>query len=143
MDYLPPDSRINGGSTPPLFKKRSEAFRWFLICFIGVIIIFMGSVWVTYASWTPPPKLAEYPNNYEYNKALNDWKNSTESGNLYGRIVIEIGAFVMAIGGFLGYIDPTVDDIEKKILLTVIFIAILILTVVSVGIVVQSPYGPI
>ncbi len=141
MNYLPPDTRINGGNMPPVFKKRSEGFRWFLICFIGMIIIFAGSVWVTYSSWTPPPKSMEYPNNHEYNKALSDWKNNTEDGNLYGRIVMEVGAFIMVIGGFLGYIDPAVDDLEKKILLILLIVAIFILTIVSVGIVVQSPYG--
>ncbi len=143
MDYLPPDSRINGGDIPPVFKKRSEAFKWFLIGFTGIIIIFIGSIWVTYSSWTPPPKSIEYPNNHEYNKALNDWKNTTELGNLYGRIVIEVGAFVMIVGGFLGYMDPAVDEREKKILLIILLVAILILIVVSVGIIAQSPYGPV
>ena len=140
MDYLPPNSRINGGNIPPVFKKRSESFKWFIIGFAGIIIIFIGSIWVTYASWAPPPKYTDYPNNHEYTKALNDWKNATEYGNLYGRIIIDVGAFVMIIGGFLGYIDPAVDDPNKKILLGMLTVAMFILIIVSVGIVVQSPY---
>ncbi len=142
MEYIPPDDRINGGKVPSVFLRRTEAFRWLVICFVGIIIVFIGCMWVTHAMWTPMPKANNYHNNQEYNKALNDWRNATEAGNLYGRMTIEVGAMVMIIGSFLGYVDPAVDETDKRRLLIIMLIAFIVLIIVSVGIVEQSPYIP-
>ena len=139
MEFLPPDDRMKN-DVPPVFKRRSSSFKWVVLSMIGAILIFFGSVWVTTASWTPPPSSKDFSNVQDYMKALNDWKNSTQSGNLYGRITIELGAFVMLIGGFLGYIDVESDSEEKRVFLIISLFAILILVVVSVGLFMQSPY---
>ncbi len=143
MDYIPPNNRIDDSDVQSLFLKRKDSFKWFAFSMVGIIIIFVGSLWVTYAAWTPAPKASSYQNNQEYAKALNDWKNATETGNLYGRITIEVGAMIIITGSFLGYIDPAVDETDKRRLLIMIFLALIILIVVSVGLVEQSPYGPI
>ncbi|GEM_PF-4708000 len=125
---------------PPVFKKRSESFRWMVVALIGIFVIFVGAIWVSMASWSPPPNSADYSSYQDYAKDLRAWKNFTKSGNLYGRIVMEIGAFALTMGGFLGYIDSTVDPEEKKYMIIIGIFGLIALILLSVGITEISPY---
>jgi len=70
MEFLPPDDRMKN-DVPPVFKRRSSSFKWVVLSMIGAILIFFGSVWVTTASWTPPPSSKDFSNVQDYMKALN------------------------------------------------------------------------
>ncbi len=126
---------------PPVFKRKSESFKWMILVVIGVLLIFAGGIWVSLASWTPPPKASDFSNYHDYTKALQDWGNFTRSGNLYGRIVMEFGSLIMSIVSFLAYVHPAIDPEEKRIFIIMAIIGILVLVLISVGIIVNSPYS--
>ncbi len=125
---------------PPVFKKHSEGFRWSIIVIIGIVIVFAGSFWVTLAQWTPPPNSQDYHSISDYTKAKREWQGFVEQGNLYGRIVLELGSLVMVLGGFLGYMMVSVDDVEKRAFLVITVVGLFIALVASVGLFVSSPY---
>ena len=134
--------RGNGmNQPPPVFKRKSESFKWMILSIIGVLLIFGGGIWVSLASWTPPPKASDFSNYHDYTKALQDWGNFTRSGNLYGRIVMELGSLIMSIVGFIAYVHPAIDPEEKRIFITMAIFGIIVLVLISVGIVVNSPYS--
>ncbi len=130
----------NNHTPPPVFKRRSESFKWMVMATVGIIIIFIGAVWVSMASWTPPPNSADYPNYQDYAKDLRAWNNFTKSGNLYGRIVMEIGTFTLSLAGVLGYLDPAVDTEEKRIFAIMGLLGATLLILLSVGLTEMSPY---
>jgi len=134
--------RPNGANhtPPPIFKKRSGSFKWIALVVIGLLLMFIGSVWVSMSMWTPPPKPTEYPNHPDYVKAINNWANSTRTGNLYGRIVMESGAMIMIIAGVFGFADSSVDADERKIFFAMAMISLILLVIISVGLFVSSPY---
>jgi hypothetical protein len=126
---------------PPVFKKRSENFKWMVIILVGIFIVFMGGIWVTMAQWSPPPNPQDYHSLSEYNKYKREWQNATEQGNFYGRILMEIGSLTMVLGGFIGYAATTIDELDKRAFMLAAAIGLIIMLVVSVGIVVASPYS--
>ncbi len=130
----------NNHTPPPVFKRRSESFKWMVLAAVGIIILFLGALWVSLASWTPPPNSADYQNYQDYAKDLRAWNNFTKSGNLYGRIVMEVGTLTMIIAGIFGYLDPAVDTDEKKIFAAMLFLGTFLLVLLSVGLTEMSPY---
>ena len=125
---------------PPVFKRKSGIFKWGVAMVVGILIIFSGGIWVTLSIWTPPPSASSYSNYHEYQKDLSEWRNSTEMGNLYGRIMMEIGALTLMLVGFLSVFDPTVDDRERNLMIVVALVSLFILVLISVGLFVSSPY---
>ncbi|NPA75588.1 MAG: hypothetical protein GXO25_05865 [Euryarchaeota archaeon] len=125
---------------PPVFKKRSDSFKWFVVAVIGIVIIFVGSMWVTMAQWTPPPNANDYHSLEHYKRDKMAWENATQTGNLYGRILIEIGALGMVVGAMFGIQSAALDDTEKRIFTVLLVLGVLVLIVVSVGLFVSSPY---
>ncbi len=125
---------------PPVFKKRNESFKWMVVILIGIFIIFMGGIWVTTAQWGPPPNPQDYHSLSEYNKDKRAWQNATEAGNLYGRIIMEIGSLTMVLGGFVGYVTVTIDESEKRTFIIAAVLGVIVMMIVSVGIMASSPY---
>ena len=134
---------IKNGSNlpPPVFKRKSGVFKWMTIAIVGVILIFMGGIWVTLANWTPPPTSSSYENYKDYQKDLNAWKNSTKTGNLYGRIIMEVGTFTLMLAGFLGTIDPLLDERERTLMIVIGLVAMFLFIIISVGLFMMSPYS--
>ena len=133
--------RNNTNLPPPVFKRKSGIFKWMVIVIVGVILIFIGGIWVILANWTPPPSASSYQNYQDYQKDLNAWKNSTKTGNLYGRIIMGVGTFTLMLAGFLGAIDSLMDEREKIIMIVIGLIAMCLFIIISVGLFVMSPYS--
>ncbi len=140
-DDLVSNIRPKPQGPPPIFKKNHNSLKWSIAIIIGVIIIFIGSIVVTTATWTPKPTYSGQ-NSKEYKDTLQEWKNSTESGKLSGRIIIEVGALSMIIGGLGGFADTSIESTDKRVFVALAVVGILILVVASVGIIQMSPYSP-
>ena len=139
-DDLVSNIRPKPQGPPPIFKKNPNSLKWNIAIIIGVIIIFIGSIIVTTATWTPKPTYSGQ-NSKEYKDTLQEWKNSTESGKLNGRIIIEVGALSMIIGGLGGFADPNIESTDKRVFVALAVVGIIILVAASVGIIQMSPYS--
>ncbi len=126
---------------PPVFKRKMGLGKWMVLGLAGMILLFIGGIWVTYVTWYPPPQMGDYEHYQDYTKDLNAWKNLTRTGNLYGRLVMDGGAFLLMLMGFIGLFDAELNDSERKIMLALGLFGTLILVIISVGIYVYSPYG--
>jgi len=140
-DDLVSNIRPKPQGPPPIFKKNRNSLKWSIAIIIGVIIIFIGSIIVTTATWTPAPTYSGHTTTKEYKDTLQEWKNSTESGKLNGRIIIEVGALSMIIGGLGGFADTNIESTDKRVFVALAVVGILILVVASVGIIQMSPYS--
>ena len=133
--------RNNTKIPPPVFKSKSGFFKWMIIVIVGMIVMFVGGMWVIIANWTPPPISSNYDNYHDYQKDLSAWKNLTRTGNLYGRVIMGLGTSIITLSGFLGAIDTSMDDREKVIMIIIGIAAMSLFLLLSVGLVMVSPYS--
>jgi hypothetical protein len=114
-------------------KKKSNLTPFVAIGVVGVIVLFVGGLFVTIGHWTPAPHQWKYSNSDDYNAAYHGWKELTETESLIGYLLMDMGMLIIMLMGFLAPFSRNIVQEDKKFFLALGVASTFIFVVLTTG----------